>query len=346
VLANVRYWKTVAPVVRAQLRRWERRAEAIEDPEMRALALSKLRTERFNAEAGAMLATRAPRSLRADVVHAIVALELLFDLLDGLTERPLADPLHDGELLFGAFTNALAADPDREPLISLADGGYMRELSSAVSEAFARLPAAAVVLPLARASAARAAQAQIRMHAVPRLGPVQLQRWAEAQAQGTGLPWRALLAGAASSVLVLHALIAAAADADTTSAQASQLEGAYLSFCVLLTLLDGLVDEAQDSTSGEPSFIGLWEDRDILRQTLTDVARRAAAQARELSHGAHHLMILTGVVAYYASAPGAGGRLARPLVLELRRTLRPLIHPTLMVMRTWRLARRLLRRSP
>ena len=40
-----------------------------------------------------MLATFAPRAARAQVVEAIVASQLLFDLLDGLTERPSADPM-------------------------------------------------------------------------------------------------------------------------------------------------------------------------------------------------------------------------------------------------------------
>src|ERR1700722_2590058 len=91
-LANARYWMYVARQVHRQMRHWEERAQAIEDPELRALALEKLRTEGFNAEAAAMAATIAPRAMRGQAVRAIVALELLFDYLDGLTERPHSDP--------------------------------------------------------------------------------------------------------------------------------------------------------------------------------------------------------------------------------------------------------------
>src|SRR6185437_1289597 len=59
-LANARYWTSVALQVRRELRCWEHRARAIEDPELRVLALSKLRGEGFNAEAAAMAATLAP----------------------------------------------------------------------------------------------------------------------------------------------------------------------------------------------------------------------------------------------------------------------------------------------
>lgn len=367
LLANARYWSTVAPVVRGQLRRWESRARAIEDPELRALALAKLRGEGFHAEAAAMCATLAPRAYRRDAVEAIVALELLFDYLDGLTERPCADPLGEGERLFSAYTDALAVgaesnggkpgldddEPAQRDDLRWADGGYLQALSSAVSDALRRLPSAPAIAEVALASATRGGQAQTRMHAAPRIGVAQVEEWARREAQGTGLGWRELLAGAASSVLVLHALIAAAADPATTAEDAAEIEAAYLPTCVVLTLLDGLVDHERDERSrnasalcsagpgsGGPSYIDLYEDRDELSRTLTDATRRAALLARALRNGPHHTMTLVGVVAYYTSAPGARGEPAAPIVKCLQRELKPLISPTLGLMHVWRLAKR------
>ncbi|HYM46107.1 MAG TPA: DUF2600 family protein [Solirubrobacteraceae bacterium] len=342
-LANARYWFTVAPLVRGQLRRWERRARAISDPDLRALALEKLHTERFHAEAAAMVATRAPRAHREHVVEAIVALELLFDYLDGVTERPSPDPMSEGERLFKAFTDAVELRPDgsrddgRE---HPDDSGYLEELSGAVRVALARLPGAWAIADLARRSAARSAQAQIRMHAAPYVGTAQLEAWARSEATGTGLEWRELLAGAASSVLALHALIAAAADARTNQREAGEIEAAYLSICVLLTLLDSLADYEQDTSTGERGYISFYKDRDVLAQALARVARRATGQARELRDGPHHVMMLVGVVAYYTSSPGAGSAFAQPVAKRLNEELRPLIVPTLAIMHTWRLAKR------
>ncbi len=361
VLANVRYWSTVAPVVRTQLRRWELRAQAIEDPELRALALGKLREEGFHAEAAAMLATLAPRAHRRDATEAIVALELLFDYLDGLTERPCADPLREGARLFAAYTDAFALDPvpgngdagrasepgedDEQQPQSARDGGYLQALSGAVRLALARLPAAGAIAQVAQASAARGAQAQTRMHAASTLGTAQVQEWARDETDGTGLAWRELLAGAASSVLAAHALIAAAADPRTTPEEAVEIESAYLSTCVLLTLLDGLVDHEQDMRAGELrrrelGYIGFYEDREELPRVLAGAAERAGKQARALRGGPHHAMTLVGAVAYYTSAPGAREEPARSITLRLQRQLAPLIHPTLWVMRAWRLAKR------
>ncbi|MGO9760717.1 MAG: DUF2600 family protein [Solirubrobacteraceae bacterium] len=342
-VANIRYWSTVAPVVHGELEHWRRRAEAIVDPDLRELALAKLAGERFNAEAGAMLATLAPRAQRRDAVQAIVALQVLFDLLDGLTERPLEDPLADGGRLFAAFTDALSQAAPRYAPENGDQDDYLRELSQAARSALARLPAREEVLDVALQSAERAAQAQIRMHAAPRLGGGQLREWAQAQARGTGLRWRELLAGAASSVLAVHALIVAAADARTTPAQAVRIADAYLSVCVLLTLLDSLVDQARDERAGEAGYISLYEDRELLAQSLAETAQRAVGRARELPNGASHVLMLVGVVAYYTSAPEARGELARPLVRRVHRSLAPLMGPPLVFMRAWRLARRLRR---
>jgi tetraprenyl-beta-curcumene synthase len=349
VLANMRYWSTVAPVVRRELRRWEQRALAIEDPALRALALEKLRGESFHAEAAAMLATLAPRRHRKDVVEAIVALELLFDYLDGLTERPSGDPLGEGAVLFGALVNAVAVPPaGTGEIFELPprsdDDGYLEDLSRAVALALAQLPSAPTISEVAQRIAALGGQAQTRMHAASRLGTAQVEEWARREAEGTGLAWRELLAGAASSVLVLHALIAAAADSRTTGEEAEEIASAYLCACVPLTLLDGLVDHDRDTRSveaGRPGYLSFYEDPDELSRALTDAIRRAAPRARALRHGPHHAITLVGVVAYYASAPGARDEPAAAIVARLRAQLKPLISPTLALMRCWRLAKRI-----
>src|SRR5580700_8193316 len=99
VLANVRYWTTVAPKVRAELSRWEARATQIEDPELRTLALHTLQGEGFAAEVAATLITLTPHRHRATAVRAVVALEVMYDYLDGLTEQPAPDPIANGRLL-------------------------------------------------------------------------------------------------------------------------------------------------------------------------------------------------------------------------------------------------------
>jgi tetraprenyl-beta-curcumene synthase len=344
MMTNARYWTSVAPLVRAQLAHWERRAREIDDPELRALALAKLREQGFTAEAAAMLATLAPRAHRRQTVQAIVALEVMYDYLDGLNEQPSPDPLGEGERLFGPLIEAVQAGgqcgQEIEPSDGRANGGYIDELSRAVRSAVAQLPANHAIGEAALLSAQRSAGAQIRMHATPTLGGAQLQQWAQSATHGGDLQWRELLAGAASSVICTHALIAAAADERTTPRAAAHIDAAYLSISALGTLLDSLIDYEEDQRSGELAFIDYYESPEELARALTEVVRDAASRARSLPDGAHHVMMLVGLVAYFTSAPGANSQLARPIAASLHTELRPLIGPTLVIMRAWRLAKR------
>jgi tetraprenyl-beta-curcumene synthase len=344
-VANARYWTGVAPLVRTQLRRWENRACAIPDPALRAIALGKLQAERFNAEVAATLATLAPRPERARAVEAIVALEVMYDYLDGLTEQPATDPLRSGRRLFMAFTDALggasAPTGDYFRHHPSDDGGYLTELSATTSAALALLPGWSAVSNAALRSAARCAEAQVRVHAAPRAGAAQLQEWATAQAAGTALQWREFMAGAVSSVLAVHALIAAAADIRSTPAQAAAIDSAYLSISALSTMLDSVIDYEQDSASGDAWYVRHYDSRAALADRIAAVIRDARQQVQTLPNAAHHTITLVGVVAYYTSAQEATQGIAAALTQRVHDELGALMAPTLAVMRAWRGAKRL-----
>jgi tetraprenyl-beta-curcumene synthase len=346
VLANTRYWSTVAPRVRTQLDHWERRAEGIPDPALQEVALVNLREEGFNAQATATLATLAPREYREYVVEAVVGLQVIYDYLDSLVERPLADPLGGGRRLYHALVDAVVLDSEprgdyyaHSPQSD--DGGYLEELVSVVRRALTRLPCPVAIAEVCERAAERCAEAQVRAHAVSVIGSAQLQLWATSNALDTGLQWREFLAGAVSSGLALHALIATAADPHTSREHALAIDEVYLSVCALTTLLDGLIDYEQDVHGmGQPGYIRYYEDRDALAQGLRSVMHHAARSARDMPSGAYHLMTLVGVVAYYSSAPTASSEFARPVTKQIQRELRPFITPTLAIMRAWRIAKR------
>jgi tetraprenyl-beta-curcumene synthase len=344
--ANSRYWPTVAPVTRRELARWDGPAHAIGDPELQQLGLLKLRDERFNAEVAATLATLVPRTDRPAAVKAIVALELLFDYLDGRTELPLSDPLPDAELLFAPFVGALTPSRGSDvragdaPLSMEADRPYVEALARRTREQVLALPAAGAVLDIAHGSLLRCSQAQARIHAARSLGDQPLKEWASKHAGAKGLGWREFAAGAASSVLAAHALIAAAGDPATSSEDALRIDDAYLAIGAVITILDSVVDESADETRGEPSFIRLFASIDELTASLRALIREALARCRRAPRGEHHAMTLAGVAAYYMSHPGADELRARPVASIVRSELSPTIWPTLGVMLAWRTAKR------
>jgi tetraprenyl-beta-curcumene synthase len=345
VRANIRYWSGVAPQVRRELRRWSARARTIPDPRLRAIAVGKLQAEHFNAEVAATLATTAPAAHRSHAVEAIVALEVLYDYLDGLTEAPATDLLPDRGEAYREFT-AIFDDDSPAPHAHegagapASDGGYVRELGASAKAAIATLPSSSIVASVGRRAAERCAAGQVRVHAAAQLGADRLeQSGRERNGAEQSRDWRERLAGAVASVLVVHALIAAAADETVTDGQARAIDAAYLSISALSTMLDSLVDHERDVGSGDPWLIRLYGDPIALAGILPELAKRAVEEVRLLPDSAHHLMTLSGVVAYYTSAPEARREPARRSVLELHRELRPVIVPTLAVMRAWRLAK-------
>jgi tetraprenyl-beta-curcumene synthase len=345
VLVNVRYWCTVAPLVRRQLRCWRGRAETIDDPVLRTLALAKLEDEGFNAEAAAMLATLVSRKHRRRAVEAMVATEIIYDYLDGLTESPSGCTPADGARLFTALTDAvspaLPSSGDYYRNHPHSERRYLEPLVATVRQAISGLPATAAIADLLRASAARGAAAQLQIHAAELRGGGDLELWARQQAAGTSLQWREFLAGAACSVLSLHALIVAASDPGTTYQQALDLDRIYLSISVLPTVLDSVVDYAADTSSGKAGYVQHYEDSSLLAQRLVSVLDDAIARSRRTPHGAHHVLTLVGVVAYYLSDPGADTEFSRSVTVHLARRAQPLLAPTLAMMRTWRTAKQL-----
>jgi tetraprenyl-beta-curcumene synthase len=345
VYAQVRYWLRVAPLVRSELRRWEARAAEIVDPVLRGLALEKLRDEGFNAETVAIIATTAPVRYRERAVEAIVALQVMFDYLDALTEQPTANPIRDGLQVSQALTDAVSVSVQSTVDYYAyhpgpGDTGYLAELTVAVRAALRCLPAWDAVADVILARVSDCAEAQVRMHAAPHAGIAQLERWAAGQAHGTQLQWREWVFGSMASVVATHALIAAAAEERTTRELADEIDSTYLSICFVTTALDHLVDHERDTLKGDQNSLHLYESREVLAQQIAAVTDGVLQRARTLPNGPHHAMILAGVVAYYTSQPSAMREFARPVTERAREKLGALITPTLAIMRVWRLAKR------
>ncbi len=291
-----------------------------------------------------MIATIAPARYRERTVEAIVALQIMYDYLDALTEQPAADPIRDGLCYSKAFSDAVTVfevvtGDYYFNYPGPGDGGYLADLVVAVRGALLHLPAVDAIADVIPVSAYRCAEAQVRIHAAPSSGVEQVERWARNGAKGTELQWHEWLFGAMGSVVAAHALIAAAADERTTREEAGEIDSTYLSLCVLTTVLDHVVDHERDVARGEESYLCFYESPVVLAQQIAAVAGRVMERVRTIPNGPHHAVMLAGVVAYYTSQPSAMGDFARPVAERAQDQLRPLITPTLASMRAWRLAK-------
>jgi tetraprenyl-beta-curcumene synthase len=346
VAMNARFWLFVLPRAHRELCYWEAQASEIPDPALRAVALEKLHGERFNVEVASTLATIVPRRHRDRAIVAIVALGAMFDYLDGVSEQPSPDSPADGKQLFRAFVDVFEPAP-AEAVDYYGrhqhgeDGGYLGALVATCREAFADLPRAAAMAPAARRAAERCGEGQGRAHAIDRCGVAQLAEWAGPEAEGMGLAWWEYAAGAAASVLSMHALIAAAADPRTDGAEADDLDDAYFLGGAVSTLLDSLVDRRRDLEEGEHSFVGYYAGEAERAEGLAAVTARAVAGSRRLRRGSHHYMTTVGIAAYYLSDPEADRPYARGAKAQIKRELRPPLLPILGIFHLWRRAKRL-----
>jgi hypothetical protein len=260
--------------------------------------------------------------------------------------------LSNSRQLYKAFIDAIVLDGEPRGCYYPSthesdDGGYLEELVWVVRKALTRLPSQTAIAEVSAHAAERCAEAQIHAHATAVLGDAQLEGWATSNALDTGLQWQEFLAGAVSSGLSLHALIAAAGDPRTSREQAIAVDDVYLSVCAVTTLLDGLVDYEQDMRNmGQPGYIRYYENHDALAHGLKSVIHRAAKIARDIPNGTYHLMTLIGVVAYYLSTPTASSEYARDVTEQIHRELKPHITPPLAVMRAWRTAKHARNRTP
>jgi tetraprenyl-beta-curcumene synthase len=327
--AAARYWLNIHPHVRRELRHWRDRAQAIPDPALRRLALTTQLQERGNLEGAAAYAVLAPRSQCVCVVRALVAFQAIYDYADTLAEQPSADPVGNGRELHRALASALDPGAGHSDYYAHSllkdDGGYLRELVEACRDAFAALPAHASLAAPAQGAVARIVAFQALAHG-DEGGQTDawraFSRWAAGQIpRETELKWWETAAGAASSLLVL-ALIAAAAEPSICDRDGAAIERAYFPWIgALHLLLDSLIDRADDVRAGRYSLVEHYASPRELADRLQAITVQALRAVQALPNSAEHELILAAMASFYLSQPAARTPAGAPAKAEILATL-------------------------
>jgi tetraprenyl-beta-curcumene synthase len=333
------YWLGVFPAASAARRRLHRRAAAIPDPALRAEALASFRDKRSNSEGLAALALLAPVAGRRGIVQGLIAYQLMLDYLDGVSERPSADPIANGLRLHSAFEVALDLEAEHFDYYGLAgvgeDGGYLVELIETVRRSLGGLPSYATVRePLLR-QARLCRESQSLNHAL-QFAPVQEQvdEWAAATAADAGVDlgfeWWELIAAAAASSLCVGALLALAARPGVGSAEADAVDAAYFPWASgLNALLDSLVDLDEDQNGA--SHLRRYESREHAGARLTALAVGARERVSRLPDGELHEAILAAMGAMYLSQPQAWTPEAEVVSKAMFDAFGPMTRPAILV---------------
>jgi tetraprenyl-beta-curcumene synthase len=338
-LAALRYWLTVFPRVALELRHWRRSAERIADPAARQLALDSL-AKRSNMEGAAAFAAFVPLRRRTGVIRALVAFQAIYNYADVLAEQPSDDPVGNARRLHQTLLHAL--DPGGEcPARGVDDSvpiaaDYLKEMTDACETATWGLPSFGTV----STAACRAAERIVAFQSLSLDRPGELEAWAALQGPETaGLAWWEVAAAAGSSLAVL-ALIAAAAAPRLQAQDVAGIEAAYFpSIGALHSLLDSLVDEAEDAETGQLRLLDCYPSRRHAVEGVERLTKDALTAVRELSGPGHqHELLLTAMACSYLSAPEASATGADAVRRAARASLGPSASAMLRVFALRRLA--------
>lgn len=301
-----RFFLHVMPLAHAALARLERVAERIPDAELRAQALSSLRSKAYHLAGACVLATFLPAGAREHYVEIVAPLETIYDFLDCLCDRhPGTKPQafrHLHEALFDAL------DPAR-PMSEYYlfgppgdDGDYLATLVRRVRRALRRLGEHERLLPYFREAAALYADHQTYSHLAPGDRERACVAWFQRERAPFGdLSWWEFGAAAGSQFQVYGPLfLAFRSDFDGIG---NAYRAYFPAMSALHVLLDSYVDQDEDRTHGELNWMTCYGSFDAFSVRMRTLARRALGAFAKLPAPHAHRFALRIMLLFYLTHP-------------------------------------------
>lgn len=231
-----------------------------------------------------MFAILSPRGARAAVVATLVALQVLTDYLDTVSEAAVSEPLRNSLALHEALVDAVGPRPPqadgadyyrRHP--QREDGGYVEALVAFCRTRLQALPALATV-PAVAGGGRTTVRRRTELHACrdPRRG-----RRAGDVGDGLGARDRISLVGGGRGREQLRRDARArrvGGGSQDTPAEAARVDATYfLGVGSLTVLLDNLADRSADLEDGAHNYFGYYDSA----EELDGVSPRSACRRRD-----------------------------------------------------------------
>jgi tetraprenyl-beta-curcumene synthase len=287
-----------------------------------------------------------PAERHINLLRGLVAYEIILEFLDNLNERTANVGLMNAFQLHLALIEAL--DPGRaisdyycyHPYRE--DGGYLRALVETCRAACASMSGYPMVRGLTIREATRAKVLAVNHDPDANRRDMELELWARQWFPGESAYSWFELTGAATSSLVIHMLLAYAADA---TASESDIEGSHSVYfpglSLLTTMLDSYVDRPVDELNEEHSYISHYYSEEIAVQRLCQIIQLVLAQAQGLRYGHRHVVIAAAMIAMYLSSDSAREPARRVTTRQLAHAGGPLTRLLIPILRLWRVAYKL-----
>ncbi|MEW8958912.1 MAG: tetraprenyl-beta-curcumene synthase family protein [Moorella sp. (in: firmicutes)] len=293
------------PAVEKELSNWRNVASLIPQQELRKQALASLREKKFHCQGGSVYATLSPaKSLRRQLLKAIVSLQTISDYLDNLSDRSGIVNEDAFRQLHLAFTDALTPEGRDHDYYScypyFRDGGYLAALVKTCRQALADLPGYKKMQGHIMELAHLYCHLQIVKHLEEGKREAILKKRLEPLAQKYGLYWWEL-AAATGSTLGIFALMAAAADDGSKDGAAALKETYFPWIGGLHILLDYFIDQQEDRRGGDLNFCSFYCSQDEAAARFKLFLRQAKDKAAGLPEPGFHLLVVKGLPALYLS---------------------------------------------
>ena len=329
------------PAVACEVQAWKVRARTIPDGSLREDALDALTRKRAHTD-GAALFSILPEGRDLSLLRLLVAYEVMADFLDNASERDAKCSGGGARRINMALVEAI--DP-RESISEdycrqrwCDDGNYLMALLWTCRESCLELPSFERVRPLAVRAARLARVLDLNHEPEPGRRDAALMSWAERECAGEReLAWFES-AAAASGWLAVLALLALAAEPDCELVGIADTYSAYFPWASLAgTMLDSYVDEAEDLSNAEHSYIAHYPSSHIAVQRTRWAIERSARAVGGLRAGHRHAIIAACMVAMYSSKDSALLPSRRSTTHSLVRAGGSLAVLMLPILRLWRI---------
>lgn len=298
-------YQKVFPTVNRELKRWNEKAKAIPDAELRQQALNSQSDKRFHCEGGAILALLAKDKYEA-AIKFIVAYQTISDYLDNLCDRSTSlNPL-DFRTLHQSMVDCLKTENSSENYYRFRneqdDGGYLQELVETCQSVLKDIQGYHIIRNYLIELCRYYCDLQVHKHVKKEERLPRLKNWFAANQESLPeMTWYEF-AACSGSTLGIFCLVSYAMRDDFTEEQAQAIRDGYFPYIQgLHILLDYFIDQEEDLKEGDLNFCTYYENDEMLLSRFQLFIEEADKHTGILPDQKFHQMINRGLLGLYLS---------------------------------------------
>ncbi|WP_026688553.1 tetraprenyl-beta-curcumene synthase family protein [Alteribacter aurantiacus] len=301
-------YKEVVPEVHEILDEWRKKAETIEDEELRAFALESVNENTFHNEGGGVFSLLTKKEARKDVLWFIVSYQVICDYLDSLCDQSASLDPNDFRSLHEALKQALHPGTLDETVYyehreQKNDNGFLRELVAKCQEKIATFPGFEGAQGSMEELSLHYRNLQVYKHVKKEdREPLLIKWYEETVAQDPALSQMRWYEFAAStgSTLGVYTLAAYASKEALTKEQAEGIKSNYFPYAQgLHILLDYFIDQEEDLADDELNFCTYYKNEEDMVERMGLFKEKAEASLSEMPDPGFHTLINKGIIAIY-----------------------------------------------